>query len=53
MSALPELYTLPPEHLEFRDTIRAIAQQRIAPRAAEIHEQAAYPHDLVIARARG
>jgi alkylation response protein AidB-like acyl-CoA dehydrogenase len=46
MSALSELYTLPPEHLEFRDAIRAIAQQRIAPRAAEIDEQAAYPHDL-------
>src|ERR1019366_2196647 len=46
MSALSELYTLPSEHLDFRDTIRAIAQQRIAPRAAEIDEQAAYPHDL-------
>src|SRR5246127_357738 len=46
MSALSELYTLPREHLDFRDTIREIAQQRIAPRAAEIDEQAAYPHDL-------
>jgi alkylation response protein AidB-like acyl-CoA dehydrogenase len=46
MSALSELYTLPSEHLEFRDTIRAIAQQGIAPRAAEIDEQSAYPHDL-------
>jgi alkylation response protein AidB-like acyl-CoA dehydrogenase len=46
MSALSELYTLPSEHLEFRDAIRAIAQQRIAPRAAEIDEQSAYPHDL-------
>ncbi len=46
MSALSELYTVPDEHLEFRETIREIARQRIAPRAAEIDEQAAYPHDL-------
>ncbi len=46
MSALSELYTVPQEHLDFRDTIREIAQQRIAPRAAEIDEQAAYPYDL-------
>src|SRR5246127_137469 len=46
MSALSELYTLPREHLDFRDTIREIAQERIAPRAAEIDEQASYPHDL-------
>jgi alkylation response protein AidB-like acyl-CoA dehydrogenase len=46
MSALSELYTLPEEHLDFRNTIREIAQERIAPRAAEIDEQAAYPHDL-------
>ncbi len=46
MSALSELYTVPQEYLDFRDTIREIAQQRIAPRAAEIDEQADYPHDL-------
>jgi alkylation response protein AidB-like acyl-CoA dehydrogenase len=46
MSALSDLYTLPQEYLDFRDTIREIAQDRIAPRAAEIDEQAAYPHDL-------
>src|SRR6201997_672467 len=46
MSALAELYTIPQEHLDFRDTIRQIAGERIAPRAAEIDEQAAYPHDL-------
>ncbi len=46
MSALAELYTIPTEHAEFRDTIRRIARERIAPRAAEIDEQAAYPHDL-------
>src|SRR3954452_1301639 len=46
MSALAELYTIPQEHLDFRDTIRQIARERIAPRAAEIDERAEYPHDL-------
>ncbi len=46
MSALAELYTIPREHLDFRDTIRQIAQERIAPRAPEIDEGAEYPHDL-------
>ena len=46
MSALAELYTIPTELADFRDTIRQIARERIAPRAAEIDEQAAYPHDL-------
>src|SRR5258708_36573126 len=45
MSALAELYTIPQEHLDFRDTIRQIAKERIAPRAAEIDEKAEYPHD--------
>src|SRR4030081_1891562 len=46
MSALAELYTIPQEYLDFRDTIRQIARERIAPRAAEIDEKAEYPHDL-------
>jgi alkylation response protein AidB-like acyl-CoA dehydrogenase len=46
MSALAELYTIPQEHLDFRDTIRQIARERIAPRAAEIDEKAEYPYDL-------
>src|SRR5438270_6365458 len=46
MSALAELYTIPQEYLDFRDTIRRIAQERIAPRAAEIDDKAEYPHDL-------
>jgi alkylation response protein AidB-like acyl-CoA dehydrogenase len=46
MSALAELYTIPQEHLDFRETIRQIAQERIAPRAAEIDERAEYPRDL-------
>ena len=44
--ALAELYTIPQDHLDFRDTIRRIAQERVAPRAAEIDERAEYPHDL-------
>jgi alkylation response protein AidB-like acyl-CoA dehydrogenase len=46
MSALAELYTIPRDHLDFRDTIRQIARERIAPRAAEIDEKAEYPQDL-------
>jgi alkylation response protein AidB-like acyl-CoA dehydrogenase len=46
MSALAELYTIPRDHLDFRDTIRRIARERIAPRAAEVDEKAEYPHDL-------
>jgi alkylation response protein AidB-like acyl-CoA dehydrogenase len=39
-------YALPQEFLDFRDTIRQIAQERVAPRAAEIDEKAEYPQDL-------
>ena len=46
MSALADIYSIPQEHLDFRDTIRQIARERIAPRAAEIDEKAEYPHDL-------
>src|SRR6202012_5264539 len=46
MSALAELSTTPRDLLDFRDTIRQIARERIAPRAAEIDEKAEYPHDL-------
>jgi alkylation response protein AidB-like acyl-CoA dehydrogenase len=46
MSVTSELYTVPQEHQDFRDTIREIAEQRIAPRAAQIDEDAEYPQDL-------
>ena len=46
MSAVSELYAVPQEYLDFRDTIREIATERIAPRAAQIDEDAEYPHDL-------
>src|SRR6201998_2430025 len=45
MSALADLYTIPQDHLDFRDTIRQIAREQIAPRAAEIDEKAEYPPD--------
>jgi alkylation response protein AidB-like acyl-CoA dehydrogenase len=41
-----EIYALPQEHRDFRDTIAQIARERIAPRAAAIDEKAEYPHDL-------
>jgi alkylation response protein AidB-like acyl-CoA dehydrogenase len=43
---LDGLYALPQEHLDFRDTIRQIATERVARRAAEIDEKAEYPQDL-------
>jgi alkylation response protein AidB-like acyl-CoA dehydrogenase len=46
MSVLADLYTIPQEHLDFRDTIRQIAREQIAPRAAQIDESSEYPHDL-------
>jgi alkylation response protein AidB-like acyl-CoA dehydrogenase len=46
MSVVADPYALPQEHLDFRDAIRQIARERIAPRAAEIDETAEYPHDL-------
>ncbi len=46
MEALADVYAIPQEHLDFRDTIRQIAQERVAPRAAEIDEKAEYPQDV-------
>ncbi|HEY2600866.1 MAG TPA: acyl-CoA dehydrogenase family protein [Thermoleophilaceae bacterium] len=39
-------YLLTDEQVSFRDVVRQIAQERVAPRAAEIDEKAEYPHDL-------
>jgi alkylation response protein AidB-like acyl-CoA dehydrogenase len=46
MEAVADLYALPQEHLDFRDTIRQMARERVAPRAAEIDEKAEYPQDI-------
>jgi len=39
-------YCLPPEFLDFRETIRKMTVERVAPRAAEIDAKAEYPQDL-------
>jgi alkylation response protein AidB-like acyl-CoA dehydrogenase len=41
-----DTYSLTPEQLEFRDTIRQIVRERVAPRAAEIDARAEYPWDI-------
>jgi alkylation response protein AidB-like acyl-CoA dehydrogenase len=46
METTSDVYTLPQEHVDLRDTIRALAQEQIAPRAAEIDEKAEYPWDV-------
>src|SRR3954470_10566450 len=46
MTAVADLYALSEEHVAFRDTIRQMVRERVAPRAAEIDEKAEYPHDL-------
>jgi alkylation response protein AidB-like acyl-CoA dehydrogenase len=42
----PDQYALSDEQRDFRDTIRQIVSERVAPRAAEIDAKAAYPWDL-------
>ena len=39
-------YSLPQDFLDFRETIRKMVVERVAPRAAEIDEKAEYPQDL-------
>src|SRR5713101_6744089 len=46
MQTTSDVYELPAEHIDFRDTIRQIVTERVAPRAAEIDEQAEYPWDI-------
>jgi alkylation response protein AidB-like acyl-CoA dehydrogenase len=40
------VYAVPRELLDFRDTIRQIVRERVAPRAAEIDESGEYPRDV-------
>jgi alkylation response protein AidB-like acyl-CoA dehydrogenase len=44
--AAAETYTVPAELLEFRDAIRQIVSERVAPRAAEIDATGEYPWDV-------
>ncbi|MDO8188300.1 acyl-CoA dehydrogenase family protein [Conexibacter sp. JD483] len=46
MSALADAYALTDEQRDFRDTIRQVAQERVAPRARDIDLRAEYPWDL-------
>ena len=41
-----DTYALTPDQVDFRDTIRQIVRERVAPRAAEIDAKAEYPWDL-------
>src|SRR5689334_25371227 len=41
-----DTYSLTQEQLDFRDTIRQIVRERVAPRAAEIDAKAEYPWDI-------
>ena len=46
MEAVNELYTIPQENLDFCAMIGQLARDKIAPRSAEIDEQAEYPWDV-------
>jgi alkylation response protein AidB-like acyl-CoA dehydrogenase len=41
-----DVYSIPQEHLDFCATIGQIAREKIAPRSAEIDENAEYPWDI-------
>src|SRR4051794_5178478 len=41
-----DLYDIPQEHKDFRDLVRQLAVERVAPRAAEIDRSDEYPWDL-------
>ncbi|MCU1677083.1 MAG: acyl-CoA dehydrogenase domain protein [Frankiales bacterium] len=41
-----DVYSVPQEMLDFRDLVRQVAQEQIAPRAADIDRTGEYPHDV-------
>jgi len=45
-TTVTEVYDLPQEHKDFRDTIRQIVAERVAPRAADIDRAGEYPWDI-------
>jgi alkylation response protein AidB-like acyl-CoA dehydrogenase len=45
-SLAPTTYRLTEEQLMLRDAVRVLADERIAPRAAEIDRSAEFPHDI-------
>src|SRR5690242_18380372 len=46
MQLVNDVYSVPQDLLDFRDTIRQMVQERIAPRAAAIDETGDYPWDV-------
>jgi len=45
-TTVSDVYDLPQEHKDFRDTIRQIVDERVRPRAAEIDRAGEYPWDI-------
>src|ERR1044072_6493304 len=46
MQVVNDVYQVPQDLLDFRDTIRQMVVERFAPRAAEIDETGEYPWDV-------
>jgi Acyl-CoA dehydrogenases len=47
-----DVYRLPDEHRMLREAVRALADDKIAPRAAEIDETGEFPYDVLDALVR-
>jgi alkylation response protein AidB-like acyl-CoA dehydrogenase len=45
-STATDVYSIPQEYLDFRDLVRRIAVEQVAPRAAEIDQTDEYPWDI-------
>jgi alkylation response protein AidB-like acyl-CoA dehydrogenase len=45
-STYTDVYSVPQDLLDFRDLVRQVAQEQIAPRAADIDRSGEYPHDI-------
>jgi len=45
-AAQTDAYSIPQEFIDFRDTIRQIVEERVAPRAHDIDAEAKYPQDI-------
>src|SRR4051794_10960790 len=45
-TTVSDVYDLPQEHKDFRDTIRQIVDERVRPRAADIDRAGEYPWDI-------
>jgi alkylation response protein AidB-like acyl-CoA dehydrogenase len=45
-TTVSDVYDLPQEHKDFRDTIRQIVDEKVRPRAADIDREGEYPWDI-------